>query len=59
MINDWLGSTGRDDLLEQLQNDLSEVTDRVRYECEEIINHAIDNAYELGYQDGQEAAGDE
>jgi len=59
MSNDWLGSTNRDDLLEQLSQDLAEATDRVKHECQDIIVHAIDNAYEQGYQDGQEESGNE
>lgn len=59
MSNDWLGSTNRDDLLEQLSQDLAEATDRVKHECQDIIIHVIDNAYAQGYADGQEAQGDE
>lgn len=58
MNENWLGSTGRDDLLEQLAQDISEATERVKHECEDIIIHAIDNAYEIGYQDGQEGLAD-
>lgn len=54
MMTNWIGSTERDDLLEQLSADLAEVTDRVKHECEDIIIHAIDNAYKSGYQDGSE-----
>lgn len=59
MRTEWIGSTNRDDLLEQLAQDLAEATTRSKHECEDIITHAIDNAYEQGYADGQEAQEDE
>ena len=55
MNNDWIGSIGRDDILEQLAQDIAEVTERAKRECEDIIVHALDNAYEQGYLDGQES----
>ena len=58
-MKDWLESLDRDDLLEQLEQDIAEATDRVKHTCEDIIIRAIDNAYEAGYKDGQEATGDE
>ena len=49
---EWLDSDKRSDLLEQLEQDLAEFQDRVKNECEDIIIHAIDNAYSQGYEDG-------
>lgn len=54
LLENWIGSTGRDDLLEQLAQDLNEADDRLRHEREEMIIHAIDNAYQLGFNDGCE-----
>ena len=60
MNTEWLDSNKRSDLLEQLEQDLAEFQDRVKHECEDIIIHAIDSAYEIGVQDGEaEAQADE
>lgn len=56
MMNDWIGSNGRDDLLEQLAEDLAEITDRSKHEIEDRIIKAVDEAYEMGYMDGEQEA---
>ena len=56
MMTDWIGSTGRDDLLEQLAQDLNEIADRTKHEIEDKIVKAIDEAYSMGYKDGEQEA---
>lgn len=54
MMIDWIGSTGRDDLLEQLAQDMAEITDRTKHEIEDRIVKAIDEAYSMGFKDGDQ-----
>jgi hypothetical protein len=59
MVSEWIERIDRDDLLEQLSQDLNEISTRYKREYEYCILKHIDNAYEIGFKDGQEAQDDE
>lgn len=57
MSIDW--KEDNQDELEQLTEDLVEIMDRYKNEVEDCIIRHLDNAYEIGYQDGWEESKDE
>lgn len=55
----WKEQTNGQDLLEQLSEDFSEIADRFRNELESCVIKHLDDAYDIGFDDGQEAQDDE
>lgn len=55
----WKEQTNGQDLLEQIAEDFAEITDRFKNEIENCVIRHLDNAYDIGFGDGQEAQDDE
>ncbi|MBO4913364.1 MAG: hypothetical protein J5504_11645 [Butyrivibrio sp.] len=55
----WKEQTCGQDLLEQISDDFAEITDRFKNELENCVMRHLDDVYEIGFDDGQEAQDDE
>ena len=55
----WKEQTSGQDLLEEIANDFAEITDKCKSELENCILKRLDDAYDIGFNDGMEAQDDE
>lgn len=55
----WKERTSGQDLLEQIEEDFADIADRLKNELEGCVLKHLDDAYNIGFDDGQEAQDDE